>query len=103
MAASQAQRPSSSASTGKISSRSCSVTSLTKQPRRGSWRTSPSAVSTLSASRSGVREICSCSASARFVQESARHQLAGEDAVAQLGGDFVVQRVVDQAHRGNFL
>ena len=34
----------------------------------------------------------------RFVQESARHQLAGEDAVAQLGGDFIVQGVVNQAH-----
>ena len=39
------------------SSKSFSVTSRTKLPLRGSWRTKPSAVSTLRASRNGVREI----------------------------------------------
>ena len=37
--------------------RSCADSSLTKQPRRGSSRTSPSVASTLRASRSGVREM----------------------------------------------
>ncbi|CFT94437.1 Uncharacterised protein [Bordetella pertussis] len=51
------------AMSGKICSRSRTVSSLTKQPRPGSRRTRPSVASTLRASRSGVREMPSCSVS----------------------------------------
>jgi hypothetical protein len=51
----------------------------------------------LSASRSGVREIFSCSASltsSRKTPGATRR----EDELAQLRGDLVMQGVVDQAH-----
>ncbi|KAG0747574.1 hypothetical protein G6F24_015529 [Rhizopus arrhizus] len=46
-----------------MSSRSCVDSSLTKHPRRGSSRTSPSVASTFKASRRGVREMPSSPAS----------------------------------------
>src|SRR6218665_3602346 len=77
--ASCAARPSSNAITGKISSRSRSLTSATKQPRRGSWRSRPSATSTLSASRSGVREMAS-----RSHRAASSRKLPGASAPAKI-------------------
>ena len=65
---------------------------MTRQPRCGTSSTRPSAASTFSASRSGVRLICQSLGQRLLVDPLAGRQLALEDHRAQPRGHAIVQR-----------
>ena len=70
---------------------SLSVSFAAREPRCGSSCTSPSAASTLSASRSGVREICEPLAQLALGNPRARRDLAVEQDGADAADDLLMQ------------
>ena len=77
---------------GNSSVNSAGVITATRAPRCGSNSTMPSAASTFSASRSGVREMSKRRHSSRSGNLLPRRKLAGDDHVLEQIGCLAVQR-----------